>query len=178
MQKAFLEDEALESIGYRLEVLTTVVQVSSGSSDAHDYKHLVQYAHHFLYCLISTPQLHQITPFAPEGLLSFLEGVSGILDLGLCRVEMAEQRGVVGKSCIESLIVLCMPMQCQQVSVVEYLGCYALSTEPFIALESISFVLRKESMSFPSEEPSRSCNARSTGLNCANQSPTIEVPTN
>lgn len=42
---------------------------------------------------------------------------------------------------------------------------HLLSTDPFRALESIFLVLRKDPMSLPREESSRSCNARSTGLN-------------
>lgn len=40
-----------------------------------------------------------------------------------------------------------------------------LSIEPFIARESTSLVLRNESMSFPRDDSSSSCRARSTGLN-------------
>jgi hypothetical protein len=39
---------------------------------------------------------------------------------------------------------------------------YALSTDPFRALESIDFVLRKEFMSFPRDESSSNRSARST----------------
>ena len=42
---------------------------------------------------------------------------------------------------------------------------YVLSTEPFRAFESIIFVFRKDSTSFPDALFSRSCKAKSTGLN-------------
>ncbi len=41
----------------------------------------------------------------------------------------------------------------------------ALSTEPFKALDNISFVCRNDSISFPREESLRTCRASSTGLN-------------
>lgn len=42
-----------------------------------------------------------------------------------------------------------------------------LSTDPFKALDSICFVLRKESMSLPNDDWSSSWSANSTLLNCA-----------
>ena len=41
-----------------------------------------------------------------------------------------------------------------------------LSTEPFKVFDSMDFVRRKDPMSFPEDESSISCRARSIGLNC------------
>lgn len=94
---------------------------------------------------------------------------------------MAEQGRVVRQRSIERLVVLYTGGTVVSIK----MGCtasrqaHALSTEPLIALESISFVRRNDSISFPSEEEwSRSCNARSTGLNYSSQSRYIEISTN